>query len=160
MSSNDVQHCNFPLACYIFSYRIIFLFAAALPQRLPLVPLSFHILPHTVQNYPFSRPSYPPTQHHAISKMPRPSPPLSPPPTQDHATTHPTHPLTYKPVRLILPEAYLDRPPKPHARSANVQHFPSPSPYSPEEPPSLPLPCRPRATTPITQPYHFQDRSE
>ncbi len=110
MSSNNVHHGNFPFACYIFSSRIIFLSTAALAQRLPLVLLSFHILPYTVPNILFSGPSYPSIQHHVIPKMPRPSSPLSQPPTQDHATTHPTRLLTYEPVRPVLPDAYLDQP--------------------------------------------------
>ena len=94
-SSNNVHHANFLFACYIFSSRIILHSAPSLTQTLPLVLLSLHILPYTVLDSYFSRPSYHPTQHHTISKTPRPTPPLS-------HTTPPTQHLTYRPARPIL----------------------------------------------------------
>ena len=161
MSPNNVHDSNYPFACYVFSSRIVSLLAGALPQRLPLTLLSFHILPHTVKNTYLSSPSCPPIQHHAISKVPRPSPSPSPPPSRDHATTHRTPTLTYKPIRPVLPDAYPDRQPYPpikkrkHAQNTSRTTISSPSPYLPEQPPLPPPPRQPRATIPIKQPYHF-----
>ena len=158
MSPNNVHDSNYPFACYVFSSRIISLLAGALPQRLPLTLLSFHILPHTVKNTYLSSPSCPPTQHHAISKVPRPSPSPSPPPSRDHATTHRIAP--HLPTNPSDPFSQDRKPQPPIKKRKHVQRtsritIPSPSPYLPAQPPLPPPPRQPRATIPIKQPYHF-----
>ena len=142
MSSNSVHHGNFPFACYIFSFRFICLFAAALTQSLPLFSDSFTSYHKQSQLSMFLDHHIPRLNTMPFRKRPirvRNYPDRRPKTMQQHIppTLLPTN------LSLILPDAYPNRPPNVQSKSAKhalqTSRITSPS--------TSPLPTRKITTT-------------